>query len=129
MDTKKKEGYVVWKKELVNQVNRFINCDECCLYLYGTIKKMAGRPPLFWSAFNVAEVGEAKFKSSKKATVTFGIAGLTPLPPHIIILSSAAEGRVKFDSQMFPSMREVVGKFGYTKEYSWQALFSANVSG
>ena len=26
-------------------------------------------------------------------------------------------------------MKEVVGKFGYTKEYLWQALFSVNESG
>ena len=126
---RKQEGYVVWKKEPVDQKDRFLNCNELCLYLDGTMEKMAGCPPLFWSALNVAEVGESKFKSSKKATITFGIAGKTPLLPHIILSSSASKGRARLDSRMFPSMKEIVGKFGYTKEYLWQALFSVNESG
>ena len=99
------------------------------IFLDGTVKKMAGRPPTFWSAHGIPDVGESKFKSSKKDTVTFGIAGNTPLPPRIIIPTNASKGRAKSDSRMFPSLKEPVGKFGYSQEYPWQVMLSVNSSG
>ena len=122
----KKEGYVVFFK---GQVNRYINVDECALFLDGRVEKQAGRPSSTPSAAGIAETGEAKSKSAKKVTVQFGIAGNEALPFHIIVPSSAKEGNRKLDARMFPAFKEVEGKYGLCQVFHHGCFFSCNASG
>ena len=62
----KKEGYVIF---LQGQVKRYMNVDECALFLDGTVEKQAGHPSSTPSAAGIAEAGKAKSKSAKKVTL------------------------------------------------------------
>ena len=122
----KEKGHVVFFE---GQVERYMNVDECALFLDGTVEKQAGRPSSTPSAAGIAETGEAKSKSAKKVTVQFGIAGNEALPFHIIVPSSAKEGNRKLDARMFPAFKEVEGKYGLCQVYHHGCFFSCNTSG
>ena len=122
----KEKGHVVFFE---GQVERYVNVDECALFLDGTVEKQSGRPSSTPSAAGIAETGEAKSKSAKKVTVQFGIAGNEALPFHIIVPSSAKEGNRKLDARMFPAFKEVEGKYGLCQVYHHGCFFSCNTSG
>ena len=122
----KEKGHVVFFE---GQVERYMNVDECALFLDGTVEKQSGRPSSTPSAAGVAETGEARSKSAKKVTVQFGIAGNEALPFHIIVPSSAKEGNRKLEARMFPAFKEVEGKYGLCQVYHHGCFFSCNASG
>ena len=119
------EGYVVFHEK---QIGWCLNVDEVCLYLDGKAEKGAGRPGSTPSCEAIPDAGTATNKSSTKVTVQFGIAGDQFIPPHIIVSSSAAEGRAKLSAKMFDGYQEIVGQFRCSKPHHWPALFSVNKS-
>ena len=122
----KKKGYVIF---LQGQVKRYMNVDECALFLDGTVEKQASRPSSTPSTAGIAKIGEAKSKSTKKISVQFGVAGNEALPFHIIVPSSAKERNQKLDARMFPSFKEVEKKYGLSQVYHHDCYFLCNKSG
>ena len=57
------------------------------------------------------------------------VAGDELLPPFIIVSSSAKEGNRKLDAKMFPAFRQVVGTYGFQREYYHDNVFAATSSG
>ena len=106
-----------------------MNVDKCVLFLDGIVKKQAGRPSSTPSAAGIAKTGEAKSKSTKQITVQFGMVSNEVLPFHIIVPSLAKEGNQKLDARMFPSFKEVEGKYGLSQVYHHDFYFLCNKSG
>ena len=121
----KEKGHVVFFE---GQIERYMNVDECALFLDGTVDKQAGYPSSTPSAAGIAETGEAKSKSTKKVTVQFGIASNEALPFHIIIPSMAKEGNWKLEARIFPAIKDVKGKYGLCQVYHHGCFFSCNAS-